>query len=68
MLKTQYVASDVGSFLKSVAEIKKVWFPDAADPWGPWFRGQKKGSKSLLPSLYREYGSFWGLSRCRMVP
>jgi FRG domain len=57
VLRSDYLADSVDAFLGYVAAIKKEWFKPE-DPWGPWFRGQRKAYYPLLPKLYREYGSY----------
>ena len=62
MLKSEYRSESVSEFLQIVDEIKGAWF-EAGDPWGPWFRGQRKAHHLLLPSLYRHYGSYAQIRR-----
>jgi len=57
VLRSDYIAESVGDFLRHVGNIKKEWFKPE-DPWGPWFRGQRKSYHPLLPKLYRGYGSY----------
>jgi GNAT superfamily N-acetyltransferase len=48
----QEIARDVTEYVLLSTQIKKDWF--AKEPtWIPWFRGHKRASWKLTPSLYR---------------
>lgn len=57
MGKTTRICVSVSEFVDFVVSLRQEWF-EADDAWGPLFRGQKKASWSLCPSLYRDYGDF----------
>jgi hypothetical protein len=54
--RTTLTAESVSEFAGIVAKVRREWF-DEEDHWGPWFRGQQRASWSLIPKLFREYGS-----------
>lgn len=43
--------SNIGDFLRQIADIKEAWFRD--EGLSPWYRGQTRAAWGLLPSLYR---------------
>lgn len=62
-IKTQISISTIGDFLAEAESIKNDWFPD--EELRPWYRGQTRAEWSLLPSLYRNYGTYQELLRER---
>jgi hypothetical protein len=50
----EFIAKNVPEFINRVQSLTGEWF-EKETTWGPWFRGHRKASWPLVPTLYR-YG------------